>query len=153
MISRLNRSTDTPAAISNGSTFTTMRRSSARSWATNTRDIPPPPSSRSMTNPVPSAACSWSRSSMLAALGVQPRKTLLDLRNLRLQLGVGVLPEIDERLVVVHRLGAVAFGFIQLAETARRGSVGRKRRHIPRGSSTAKVRASPARAGEELLEV
>ena len=43
-ISRLNRSVDTPAAISAGSTLITTRRCRAVSSATNTRDIPPPPS-------------------------------------------------------------------------------------------------------------
>ena len=46
-ISRLNRSSDTCAAVSLGNTFTTTLRPSASSSATNTRDIPPPPSSRS----------------------------------------------------------------------------------------------------------
>ena len=48
MISRLNRSMLTLAAISGGSTFTTTCRASAVSVATNTLDMPPPPSSRSM---------------------------------------------------------------------------------------------------------
>ena len=47
-ISRRNRSTLTPAASSGRSTLTTTRRCSAVSRATKTRDIPPPPSSRSM---------------------------------------------------------------------------------------------------------
>ena len=47
LISRLNRSIDTPEAISGGSTFTTTDRPSAVSSATNTRDMPPPPISRS----------------------------------------------------------------------------------------------------------
>ena len=46
-ISRLNRSSETCAAVSGGSTLITTLRSSAVSSATNTRDIPPPPSSRS----------------------------------------------------------------------------------------------------------
>jgi hypothetical protein len=48
MISRLNRSTETVAASSYGKTFTTTVRPSELSRATNTDDIPPPPSSRSM---------------------------------------------------------------------------------------------------------
>ena len=47
MISRLNRSTETAAASSYGSTFTTTARPSALSRATKTVDMPPPPSSRS----------------------------------------------------------------------------------------------------------
>src|SRR5690349_2690681 len=46
-ISRLKRSTLTPAARSGDSTLTTTRRPSASSSARNTRLIPPPPSSRS----------------------------------------------------------------------------------------------------------
>ena len=47
LISRLNRSIDTPEAISGGSTFTTTDRPRAVSSATKTLDMPPPPSSRS----------------------------------------------------------------------------------------------------------
>ena len=47
-ISRLKRSTDTDAARCSGMTFTATRRCNASSNATNTRDMPPPPSSRSM---------------------------------------------------------------------------------------------------------
>ena len=54
-ISRVNRSDDTWAAMSGGSTFTTTSRPSARSRATNTRDMPPPVSSRSTVKAVPSA--------------------------------------------------------------------------------------------------
>ena len=46
-ISRLKRSIETPAASSGGRTFTTTVRPSAVSFAVKTRDIPPPPSSRS----------------------------------------------------------------------------------------------------------
>ena len=46
-ISRSNRSTLIPCASSGESTFTTTLRLSRSSSATNTRDIPPPPSSRS----------------------------------------------------------------------------------------------------------
>ena len=54
MISRLQRSTDTDCASSCGSTLTTTQRPSALSSTTNTRDIPPPPSSRSMVYACPS---------------------------------------------------------------------------------------------------
>jgi hypothetical protein len=47
-ISRSNRSADSAAASSGASTFTTTRRPNRCSLATKTRDIPPPPSSRSM---------------------------------------------------------------------------------------------------------
>ena len=46
-VSRLKRSTFTTAANSLGSTFNTIWRRRARSSARKTRDIPPPPSSRS----------------------------------------------------------------------------------------------------------
>jgi hypothetical protein len=49
MISRWKRSTDTVAARLGSSTLNTTRRFSRLSFATKTRDIPPPPSSRSMT--------------------------------------------------------------------------------------------------------
>ncbi len=46
-ISRVNRSALTSTASSGARTFTTTSRPNAVSRATNTRDIPPPPSSRS----------------------------------------------------------------------------------------------------------
>ena len=62
-ISRSNRSALSAAASSGASTLTTTRRPSRFSRATNTRDIPPPPSSRSSVYASPSVACSWSRNS------------------------------------------------------------------------------------------
>ena len=62
MISRRNRSTDTAAARSGDRTLTTTSRASAVSRARNTRDMPPPPSSRPITNSGPSCACSRSAS-------------------------------------------------------------------------------------------
>ena len=59
-ISRLNRSTETCPAMSDGNTFTTTFRPSARSVATKTRDMPPPPSSRSRVYASPSVRWSCS---------------------------------------------------------------------------------------------
>src|SRR5215475_15899572 len=61
MISRLNRSTETVAASSNGRTLMTTVRPSVLSRATNTLDIPPPPSSRSTVKEAPKVRCSSSR--------------------------------------------------------------------------------------------
>ena len=49
MISRLNRSAEIVAVTCGGRSLMTTRRSSLSSRATNTRDMPPPPSSRSRT--------------------------------------------------------------------------------------------------------
>ena len=46
-ISRSNRVAESAAASSGASSFTTTLRPSRCSWATKTRDMPPPPSSRS----------------------------------------------------------------------------------------------------------
>src|SRR4026207_574585 len=56
MISRRNRSTDTAAARSGDRTLTTTSRASVVSRARKTRDMPPPPSSRPITNSGPSGA-------------------------------------------------------------------------------------------------
>jgi hypothetical protein len=48
----------------------------------------------------------------------QPRHRRPRLVHLRLQLGIGVLPEIDELAVVAFRLVAVAEGLVELAEAA-----------------------------------
>ena len=46
--SRVKRSAESPSRSSGATTFTTTVRPSATSSATKTRDIPPPPSSRSI---------------------------------------------------------------------------------------------------------
>src|SRR6185369_10241664 len=106
-ISLSNRSALTPAIISGGRTFTTTSRPSSCSWARKTRDIPPPPSSRVIVYDVPSVSCSELRSDMR----LSPR-----VGHLRLQLRVGVLPQVDERAVVRERLVALTFHLVQLPE-------------------------------------
>src|SRR5688572_22496012 len=79
-ISRRKRSALTPADCSSESTFTTTSRSSDRSCATNTRDIPPPPSSRSTRYPSPSARCNVDASRSLTWEGAStplPRRAPL----------------------------------------------------------------------------
>src|SRR5688572_31250728 len=62
LISRLNRSVDISWVSSGASTFTTTSRPSCASRATNTRAIPPPPSSRAIVYAAPSDDWSCSRS-------------------------------------------------------------------------------------------
>src|SRR4029078_1902785 len=60
-ISRSNRSTLIPCASAGDSSLTTTFRRSAVSSATNTRDMPPPPSSRSSVYALPRVDCNCSR--------------------------------------------------------------------------------------------
>src|SRR4029078_3002432 len=64
--SREKRSADISPPISLCRSFTTPLRPSAVSCARNTRDIPPPPSSRSTVYAFPRVDCSLSRRSILA---------------------------------------------------------------------------------------
>ncbi len=68
-ISRRNRSRDSPSAMSSRSTLTTTSRASDPSCARNTRDIPPPPISRSMRYACPSARCTRSATPSVAGGG------------------------------------------------------------------------------------
>src|SRR5437763_766421 len=119
-ISRSNRSALTPAIISGGRTFTTTSRPSSSSCARKTRDIPPPPSSRVIVYDVPSVSCSELRRDIVLPPRVgaarQRRDALLRVRDLRLQFGIGVLPQVDERAIVRERLVALAIRFVQLAQ-------------------------------------
>src|ERR1051325_682448 len=59
------------------------------------------------------------RSEMRWSLGVaQTRQSSFDFGDLWLEIGVGVLPEVDERAVVNGRLPDLAFGLVQLAESS-----------------------------------
>ena len=69
-ISRSNRWALSPCTSSGFRTLMTTLRESRASWATNTRDIPPPPSSRSMAKAVPRLACNWDRRSMGVLVGL-----------------------------------------------------------------------------------
>src|SRR5215813_8371607 len=77
MISRLNRSTETVAASSSGRTLMTTVRPSALSRATNTLDMPPPPSSRSRVKDSPRVRCSSSRRTVTSHSAITGGRTKL----------------------------------------------------------------------------
>src|SRR5574341_551905 len=120
----------TPAAISGGSTLMTTFRPSRTSSARKTRLIPrrPAPSRCGTTRPPRLGGGIGDRPSRLSPflfpaspswlLTPQPRHALLHVPHLRLELGVGILPQLDELPVVLHRLVATPLLLVQLAQPA-----------------------------------